>query len=469
MGHNKMGTGVLNMDQLDKYQTIKHLIETKGNKNAAALRFGCTVRTVNRLIKGYHDSDMAGFIHGNTGRVPINHRGIEDKIIALFTGEKYDGSNIVHFCELIKNRENITISEGYVRSVLKSHLLLSPKAQRKTKKALRKKLREEEIARRLPPLLKEQLVRLEAEEHFSMSHPTRSRSKYMGEMLQLDASDHRWFDNKRSQLHLAIDDATGAIVGGFFDNQETLFGYYQILKQTLENYGIPLKLRTDRRTVFIYQLKKNAGMEDDTYTQFAFACSQLGIDIECSSVPEFKGRVERSFQTLQSRLVIEMRLAGVTTIQLANDFLAYYIPIFNRTFAVIDGIPSCFDQPPSALQINHTLVVHDERIIDKGNCLSLKSIPHRPLDANGKLRIIPSGTKVGLIKTLDGTFYCTYRDEILAIEPVARNKVYSPAIDNEKEAPSPNQKPLIPPPWHPWKMGSFQKYKKTYTPPSCIH
>lgn len=90
-----------------------------------------------------------------------------------------------------------------------------------------------------------------------------------------------------------------------------------MLKQVLETYGIPYKLRTNRRTVFIYQLKKNAGMKDDTYTQFGFACSQLGIDIESSSVPEFKGRVERSFQTLQSRLVIEMRLSGVSTLEQA--------------------------------------------------------------------------------------------------------------------------------------------------------
>lgn len=217
MGQRINHTRELNMDQREKYQIIKNLIETHGNKNAAALRCGCTVRTINRLIRAFHDEGQSVFIHGNTGRIPVNHKDLEDKIIKLFTGELYDGSNIVHFCELLKRHENIEVSEGYVRTVLKDNFLLSPKAQKKTKKALRKRLRKEDQLRRLPIIQKEQLVRLETEKHFTMSHPTRSRCKYMGEMLQVDASKHRWFGNRQSQLHLAIDDASGAIVGAYFD------------------------------------------------------------------------------------------------------------------------------------------------------------------------------------------------------------------------------------------------------------
>lgn len=461
MGQEINNTKELNMDQREKYQIIKNLIETQGNKKAAALRCGCTVRTINRLISAFRDKGESAFIHGNTGRIPVNHKGLEDIIVKLFTGALYDGSNIIHFCELLKKRENIEVSEGYVRKALKNNLLLSPKAQKKTKKALRKQLREKDQLRRLPIIQKEQLVRLEAEKHFPLSHPTRSRCKYMGEMLQVDASKHRWFGNRQSQLHLAIDDASGAIVGAYFDWEETLLGYYNMLKQVLETYGIPYKLRTDRRTVFTYQLKKNAGMKDDTFTQFGFACSQLGIDIESSSVPEFKGRVERSFQTLQSRLVIEMRLADVSTLEQANEFILAYIKTFNSTFAVINGIPSCFDGPPSSLQILHTLVVHDERKIDKGNCLTLNRTAYRPLDANGKIKIIRSGTKVGIIKTLDSSFFCTFKDEVLAIEPVPRNKSFSSVIDYECDKPSEKKKPWIPPPWHPWRNGSFQKYKSS--------
>lgn len=144
MGHINTDKRALTMDQREKYDIIKKLIETKGNKTAAALRCGCTVRTVNRLIRLYHDQGEAAFIHGNTGRVPVNHKGFEDTIVSLFTGATYEGSNISHFCELLAKHENITVSEGYVRLVLKDRSLLSPKAQRKTRKVLRQHLREEQ-------------------------------------------------------------------------------------------------------------------------------------------------------------------------------------------------------------------------------------------------------------------------------------------------------------------------------------
>jgi hypothetical protein len=109
----------------------------------------------------------------------------------------------------------------------------------------------------------------------------------------------------------------------------------------------------------------------------------------------------------------------------------------------------------------HTLVVHGERTIDKGNCISILGEAHRPIDAEGRLRILQRGTKVGLIKTIDGVFFCTFNDEILAVEHVPRNKEYSPAIDDEKAKPPQRRKPQIPPPWHPWKLNSFQKFKST--------
>ena len=114
----------LNLEQKDKYNAIKKLIETKGNKNAAALRFGCSIRTINRLIQKFHTIGQQGFIHGNTGKVPVNKKYLKDKIFQLFTSDDYDGSNITHFCELIEERESIFVSECYVRTVLKSKCIL---------------------------------------------------------------------------------------------------------------------------------------------------------------------------------------------------------------------------------------------------------------------------------------------------------------------------------------------------------
>lgn len=101
----------------------------------------------------------------------------------------------------------------------------------------------------------------------------------------MDASSYQWFGGLITHLHVAIDDASGNIVGAYFDTQETLKGYYHVLHQILSKHGIPVAFLTDKRTVFEYHKKATQKMEDDTLTQFGFACHQLGIDIKTSSIP----------------------------------------------------------------------------------------------------------------------------------------------------------------------------------------
>lgn len=202
------------------------------------------------------------------------------------------------------------------------------------------------------------------------AHSRRPRATYMGELIQMDATPFEWIPGIIWHLHLAIDDATGSVVGGWFDMQETLDSYYHVFHQILITYGIPYKLFTDRRTVFTYKKKKSPSIDEDTYTQFAYACNQLGVELESSSIPQAKGRVERLNQTLQSRLPIEMRLAGIATIEQANKFLNSYVKEFNMKFSLpIHGIKSVFETQPSDEKINLTLAVLCERTVDTGHCL----------------------------------------------------------------------------------------------------
>ena len=97
-------------------------------------------------------------------------------------------------------------------------------------------------------------------------------------------------------------------IGVYFDEQETLFGYYNVLYQILVNYGIPYRFFTDNRTVFSYQQKKHASVEKDTFTQFGYACKQLGFDVKTSSLPQAKGRVERLSGKLIMALVLNITI-----------------------------------------------------------------------------------------------------------------------------------------------------------------
>lgn len=113
------------------------------------------------------------------------------------------------------------------------------------------------------------------------SHPSIEKPKYFGEVIEQDGSIHNWFDDKKSCLHLAIDKTTSHIFGAYFDCQETLKGYYNVLYSILTNYGIPNKFFTDNRTIFNYlSLSPDKRTSDkDVFTQYGYACNQLGIDI----------------------------------------------------------------------------------------------------------------------------------------------------------------------------------------------
>jgi hypothetical protein len=171
------------------------------------------------------------------------------------------------------------------------------------------------------------------------------------------------------------------IIGAYFDHQETIKGYFNVLKQILSTYGIPTLFFTDKRTIFEY--KKAPSTKEDTYTQFAYASHQLGIAMEASSVPQAKGRRERSYNTLQSRLVAEMRLHNIQTIEQANHFLRKYIILYNQKFALeIDNSVSVFEAKPSEAEMNNILVVRNPRIIDSGHSIKYKNIILIPIDQN---------------------------------------------------------------------------------------
>ena len=169
------------------------------------------------------------------------------------------------------------------------------------------------------------------------SHPRLEKPKFFGEVIEQDGSIHLWFGGIKSCLHLAIDKATSTIVGAWFDKEETLNGYYHVLFQILTNYGIPYSFLTDNRTVFNYMLLNpdKRTSEKDVLTQYGYACKQLGIDLKTTSVSQAKGLIERTNGTFQGRLVNELKLNGITTMEEANKYLTeVFVPKFNNKFAM---------------------------------------------------------------------------------------------------------------------------------------
>ena len=447
---------VLRMNEEMKYKVIKKLIENNGNKQRAAIELGCTVRTINRLINGYKKEGKSFFIHGNRGRKPAIALAdaVKQDILDLYR-TKYERANLTHFSELLEEVEGIKVSTTTIRSILMQEFILSPKANRSSKKTLHKKLKdmqEDTKSKKQADIIQSAILDVED------AHPRRSRSAYFGEMLQMDASVHLWFGKDKTQLHIAVDDATGAIVGAYFDTQETLNGYYNVLHQILTTFGIPYMFYTDRRTVFEYKQKKAPSIEEDTFTQFGYACKQLGIEIRTSSVPQAKGRVERMFQTLQSRLPIELQLAGISTIEQANEFLNSYIKKFNAQFALpVDNIKSVFEKQPDSKKINLTLAILASRKIDNGSCVRYNKGYYLPVDTHGHPVYYHKGTSGVVINSFDNELYFCVNEKVYALELIPDHVPSSKNFDFATSPKAPKKR-YIPPMSHPWKQASFEHY-----------
>ena len=449
----------LKMKEKEKYDVIKELVDHNGNKNRACKKLGISKRQVNRLIIKYKEKGKAGFVHGNRTRKPINalDKSISEDIILLYKS-KYQDWNFNHFKEFLKKNENIDVSYDFIYRTLTKEGILSPKARKKTKHeyAKQKLLQEKKINLAMSDEQIETIVSHEVA--LENTHPRGEKPKYFGEVIEQDGSIHIWFGGVKTCLHLAIDKATSTIVGAWFDKQETLNGYYHVLYQILTNYGIPYKFFTDNRTVFNYMsLNPDKRTSDkDVLTQYGYACKQLGIDLETSSVSQSKGLIERTNGTFQGRLVNELKLHGITTIEEANKYLLeVFVPYFNQRFAMnYKNFPSVFEASPSKEKINYTLAVLTPRKIDNGNSIKYYGKYYQPYLSN-ELKCFAPKTECLVIKAFNGDLLVTIDEQVLELKELSRNERFSKEFDEVIEFKE--QKKYIPPMSHPWKLESFKK------------
>lgn len=457
----------LRMKEQLKYETIKELVDHNGNKNRASKKLGISKRQINRLIIKYKENGKSAFIHGNRSKKPVNtlDKSISEDIILLYKNKYYD-FNFSHFKDFLEKDENIKVSYDFIYRTLTKEGILSPKARKKTKRdyAKKKLLQEKKINLAMSDEQLESIVNHEVA--LEDSHPRGEKPKYFGEVIEQDGSIHIWFGGIKTCLHLAIDKATSTIVGAWFDKQETLNGYYHVFYQILTNYGIPYKFLTDNRTVFNYiSLNPDKRTSDkDVLTQYGYACKQLGVDLQTTSVSQAKGLIERTNGTFQGRLVQELRLNNITTIDDANDYLInVFVPYFNKNFALdYKKFQSVFEKSPSKEKINYTLSVLTPRKIDNGNSIKYQNKYYQPY-LNNELKCFLPKTEVLVIKAFNGDLLVTIDESLYELKELSRNERFSKEF-NELPQLKDERKKYIPPMSHPWKLDSFIKQlKKAHT------
>ena len=409
----------LRMNEQLKYEIIKEHVE-HGGKKKIALKLSITIRQVDRLIAKYKEKGKSTFVHGNRSRKPINtlDKSISEDIILLYKN-KYQDWNFKHFYEWLIEKEHFRISYKFVYNTLTKEGILSPKARKKTKREFAKKKLFEE--KKINIAMDDEQIKTIVNHEMALedSHPRGEKPKYFGEIIEQDGSIHNWFGDKKTCLHLAIDKATSTIVGAYFDKQETLNGYYHLFYQILTNYGIPYKLFTDNRTVFNYMsLNPDKRTSDkDVLTQYGYACKQLGIELETSSISQTKGLIERTNGTFQGRLINELKLNGITTINDANKYLIeIFVPDFNKRFAMdYKKFESVFETSPSLDKINYTLAVLTPRKIDNGNSIKYYGKYYQPY-LDQELKCFAPKTECLVIKAFNGELLVTIDEQVLDLE-----------------------------------------------------
>lgn len=251
----------------------------------------------------------------------------------------------------------------------------------------------------------------------------RERRSCVGMLVQLDGSDHLWFEDRapRCVLVLYIDDATSRILYAEFAASEDTLTLMRTTRAYLERYGRPVAFYVDKDS--IYKVNRPAKIEADEtmpepLTQFTRAMTELGISVQWAHSPQAKGRVERSFKTHQDRLVKELRLAGISSIAAANKFLQeVYVPAHNERFALAPAQAADAHRPLlRAHRLDEILSLRLERIVQNDFTVQSERRLLQILGGRG-FRLRPK-EKVFVESRLDGSLHLRHRDRYLPFKTI---------------------------------------------------
>lgn len=277
------------------------------------------------------------------------------------------------------------------------------------------------------------------------------RSRF-GELIQMDGSHHRWFEDRAPKACLMnmVDDATGTTLS-LMDEEETTEVAMRLLWAWIDKYGIPEALYVDKKSVFVTDREPTVAEQlkgEVPLTHFGRACKKLGIQIICANSPQAKGRVERSHGVYQDRLVKEFRLRGTRTIDEANRLLTGgFVDDLNTRFAKAPANPANSHRPlGKKTDLSAVFSYEYERTIGNDYTVRFNSQVFQITKQQG---LPPTRAKLTVQKRLDGSIHLIYQDRELEFVELAQRihtdtLVLKPAKDNKR-------KPHIPAPDHPWR------------------
>jgi hypothetical protein len=287
--------------EITRLEVMQRLSDKRLRQFEASRMLGISVRQIKRLFRAYKARGPSGLVSRRRGK-PSNNQ-LDDqtlqKAIDLICEHYRDfGPTLAH--EKLTEKHDLRLSRESVRGIMIAEGWWKPKRAKK------------------PPV-----------------HQMRERRACFGELVQIDGSDHDWFEGRapRCTLLVYIDDATGQLGELWFVPEETFFGYCEASRHYFERFGKPVAFYSDKHGIFRVNQPRPLGITSGL-TQFGRAMQELDVEIICANTPQAKGRIERANQTLQDRLVKELRLQGISDIDSANAYLNEFREDYNQRFAV---------------------------------------------------------------------------------------------------------------------------------------
>lgn len=322
-----------NQRELKRLHIVQKVIEGSLKQTEAAEMLSLSVRQTGRITLRVKDEGAQGVVHRSRGRESNRKlpQEVKDEVLGLYR-QHYAGFGPTLAQEKLLERDGITISDETLRIWLIEAGLWKQKRKGRQHRQWR---------------------------------PRKDRH---GEMIQMDGSHHDWFEGRGPECVFMgyIDDATGKVYGRFYAYEGTIPAM-DSFRRYIRKYGIPMSLYMDKHST--YKSTGKPTIEDELngtepVSEFGRALKELGVQLIHAHSPQAKGRVERLFNTLQDRLIKEMRLRGIRSIEEANEFLKEYLPIYNKRFAKKAAQAENLHRPiPKGLDLHRILCIKTERTV----------------------------------------------------------------------------------------------------------
>jgi transposase len=403
----------------DRLHVVRSVDAGQLTRPQAAEQLGISVRQVARSLKRYREEGDAGLIHRSRGK-PSNRRiepEVKERVVTLLE-EHYRDFGPTLAAEKLGQRHDLDLSKETVRRWMIEAGLHKPKPRKVT--------------------------------HLQWREP----KACFGELLQIDGSQEAWLEGRgqlQPDLINAVDDATGRVFMQFAPAESTE-AVMRLLRDYIQRYGRPLAIYADRHS--IYQTNQQATVEEQLHgleaeTQVGRALRELGIAYIPAGSPQAKGRVERSFRTLQNRLIREMRLEGICDMESANRFLKeHYIDHYNERFAAEPASDHDAHRPVGDLDLDAILSHQETRVVTNDYTISYYKTRYQITRESVVAGL--RGSKVIVERRLDGSIHVRFRDTYLAVTELPPAQ---PKVSQQKQR-KPRHQPtvVIPADDHPWRQ-----------------